>query len=67
MLLQAQRSLVAANETEAASLLAEVDALLPFRERRPPSVKSVSQKLDLCQVIMHTHRYKESNTHADTC
>lgn len=64
MLLQAQRSLVAANETEAASLLDEVYALLPFRDREPPSVKSVSQKLDLCQVTQDTHT---SCTHTQVC
>lgn len=62
MLLQAQRSLVAANETEAASLLEEVYALLPFRDRKPPSVKSVSQNLDLCQVTQDTHTHTATRT-----
>lgn len=55
LLLQAQRKLGEANQTEAASLLDEVYTLLPLRKHAPPSAKLLSQKLDLCQVTQNTH------------
>lgn len=55
MLLQAQRKLREAHHAEASSLLDEVYALLPFRMRALPSAKSISEKLDLCQVTQKIH------------
>ncbi|XP_038577201.1 protein mono-ADP-ribosyltransferase PARP4 isoform X24 [Micropterus salmoides] len=52
LLLQAQRKLREANQTEMASLLDEVYTLLPHREPPlSPTAKLISQKLDLCQLI----------------
>ncbi|XP_070770875.1 protein mono-ADP-ribosyltransferase PARP4 [Enoplosus armatus] len=52
LLLQVQRKLREANQTEAASLLGEVYTLLPHRAPHlPANAKLLSQKLDLCQLI----------------
>ncbi|XP_041662697.1 protein mono-ADP-ribosyltransferase PARP4 [Cheilinus undulatus] len=51
-LLQAQKKLKEENHTEVAALMEEVYTLLPHKAPpSPPSVKLISQKLDLCQVI----------------
>lgn len=54
LLLQAHRKLREARPKEAASLLEEVQALLPFREHPSKGLQSVSQKLDVCQVALKT-------------
>ncbi|KAM9347781.1 protein mono-ADP-ribosyltransferase PARP4 [Symphorus nematophorus] len=51
LLLQAQRKLKEANCTEVASLLDEVNTLLPLRGPVLPNAKLISQTLDLCQLI----------------
>ncbi|XP_072253698.1 protein mono-ADP-ribosyltransferase PARP4 [Leuresthes tenuis] len=53
LLLQAQKKLMEGDLPEAASLLEEVYILLPHREAQPskPSIRLLSQKLDLCQLI----------------
>lgn len=66
LLLQAQRKLREANQTEVASLLDEVYTLLPLREYAPPSAKLISQKLDLCQVTQNIHAAR-TNTKTDRC
>lgn len=53
LLLQAHKKLQETKHHEAASLLEEVYALMPFRARQPPSLQSLSQKLDVCQVALH--------------
>lgn len=53
LLLQAHKKLQERKRLEAASLLNEVYDLMPFRERPPLSLQSVSQKLDVCQVALH--------------
>lgn len=53
LLLQAHKKLQERKQREAASLLNEVYDLMPFRARPPPSLQSVSQKLDVCQVALH--------------
>uniref|UniRef100_A0A671Z3J8 Poly [ADP-ribose] polymerase n=1 Tax=Sparus aurata TaxID=8175 RepID=A0A671Z3J8_SPAAU len=40
-----------ANHTEVVCLLDEVHTLLPLKIRSPPNAKSISQLLDLCQLI----------------
>eukprot|EP00066_Takifugu_rubripes_P029339 XP_011618605.1 PREDICTED: poly [ADP-ribose] polymerase 4 [Takifugu rubripes] len=51
LLLQAHRKLRETELKEAASLLEEAQALMPFREHRSEGLQSVSQKLDVCQLI----------------
>ncbi|XP_049905122.1 protein mono-ADP-ribosyltransferase PARP4 isoform X2 [Epinephelus moara] len=53
LLLQAQRKLKEADQTEVASLFDEIYTLLPHvtPHHSPPSAKLISQKLDLCQLI----------------
>lgn len=54
LLLQAHRKLRETKPNEAASLLEEVQALLPFRKHQAEGLQSVSQKLDVCQVARDT-------------
>uniref|UniRef100_A0A3Q4BV00 Poly [ADP-ribose] polymerase n=1 Tax=Mola mola TaxID=94237 RepID=A0A3Q4BV00_MOLML len=51
LLLQAQRKLRERNHTEAMSLMKDVYTLLPLRVRRPPNAHSLSDNLDVCQLI----------------
>ncbi|XP_074551560.1 protein mono-ADP-ribosyltransferase PARP4 [Halichoeres trimaculatus] len=52
LLLQAQRKLKEEKPAEVASLMEDVYTLLPHRvQPAPPTVKLISQKLDLCQLI----------------
>ncbi|XP_078030780.1 protein mono-ADP-ribosyltransferase PARP4 isoform X2 [Epinephelus lanceolatus] len=53
LLLQAQRKLKEADQTDVASLFDEIYTLLPHvtPHHSPPSAKLISQKLDLCQLI----------------
>ena len=54
LLLQAHKKLQEAKHHEAASLLQKVYVLVPFRAYQPPSLQSLSQKLDVCQVGLDT-------------
>lgn len=54
LLLQAHKKLQETKHEEAASLLAEVHDLMPFRKRRAKDLRSVSQMLDVCQVALNT-------------
>lgn len=54
LLLQGHRKLREEKPNEAASLLEEVQALMPFRKRRSRGLQSLSQKLDVCQVAPGT-------------
>lgn len=54
LLLQAHKKLRETKRQEAASLLEEVHALMPFRKHQSNDLQSVSHKLDVCQVALST-------------